>query len=310
MLLESNSFTYDSNGNTLSKTDSTGTTLYEYNSNNQLTKVTQPNGDVIQYAYDGDNKRISKTVNGAVTKYVYDGDQVSEETDASGNVEARYVYDDKGTPVSVTVGGKVYNYQYNGHGDVVALTDSNGNAVATYTYDVWGNVTDKTGNIDNLFGYAGQYGYVYDQETGFYFLKSRYYDPKIGRFTTKDRFEGFEDRPSSQNQYTFCEDDSINHVDPSGYSTIKIVIRPHLVFTDLENYGTAALVWYLSYQTMLTVGRAYGFSRYSERGTVVLTATTMVLGGVIGGWVSRHLNKNINISIWIPFLSARTIYVG
>ncbi|MDP4086433.1 MAG: RHS repeat-associated core domain-containing protein [Bacillota bacterium] len=148
---------------------------------------------------------------------------MSEETDASGNVIARYTYDDKGTPVSVTEGGKVYNYQYNGHGDVVALTDSNGNVVATFTYDVWGNVTDKTGNLDNLFGYAGQFGYVYDQETGFYFLKSRYYDPKIGRFTTKDRFRGFEDRPTSQNQYTYCENDPVMNIDPDGHKPIGII---------------------------------------------------------------------------------------
>jgi RHS repeat-associated protein len=49
---------------------------------------------------------------------------------------------------------------------------------------VWGNVTAKTGTVDSLFGYAGQAGYVYDNETGLYFLQSRYYDPGIGRFTT------------------------------------------------------------------------------------------------------------------------------
>jgi RHS repeat-associated protein len=212
-------YTYDVNGNTLSKSDSSGIISYEYNSNNQLSKVKKPNGDVIEYVYDGNNKRISKTVNGVVTKYVYDGDQILEETDASGNALASYVYDDKGSPISVTKEGKIYNYQYNGHGNVVALTDSNGNVVSTYDYDVWGNVISRTGNIDNLYGYAGQFGYVYDQETGNYFLQSRYYDPKIGRFTTKDRFKGFENRPASQNQYTYCENDSINRIDPNGYSS-------------------------------------------------------------------------------------------
>lgn len=215
------SYKYDVNGNTLSKTDNIGTTTYEYNSINQLTKVTQPNGNVIKYAYDGDNKRISKTVNGVVTKYVYDGNQVSEETDASGNVLATYSYGDKGTPVSVSEGGKVYNYQYNGHGDVVALTDSTGHVVEMYTYDAWGNVTAKTGNIDNLYGYAGQYGYVYDQETGFYFLQSRYYDPENGRFTTKDRFIGFDNDPQSLNLYTYVKNDPVNGIDPSGHYSLS-----------------------------------------------------------------------------------------
>jgi RHS repeat-associated protein len=58
-------------------------------------------------------------------------------------------------------------------------------------------VTAKTGCIDRRYGYAGQFGYVYDKETGYYFLQSRYYDPGIGRFTTKDRFTGLEDRPQT-----------------------------------------------------------------------------------------------------------------
>ncbi|MCL6606441.1 MAG: RHS repeat-associated core domain-containing protein, partial [Paenibacillus sp.] len=55
-----------------------------------------------------------------------------------------------------------------------------------------------------------------DKETGLYFLKSRYYDPEIGRFTSKDRFAGFENRPASQNPYTYCEGDPVNRVDPDG----------------------------------------------------------------------------------------------
>ncbi|PGZ92182.1 DNRLRE domain-containing protein [Bacillus sp. AFS029533] len=223
------SYSYDANGNILTKTDKSGTASYEYNSNNQLTKVIKPNGDVLEYAYDGDNKRISKTVNGVVTKYVYDGEQISKEIDESDNVLAYYVYDDKGSPISVTMNGKVYNYQYNGHGDVIALTDSKDHVVSTYEYDVWGNLIDKTAEIDSMYGYAGQFGYVYDKETGYYFLKSRYYDPEIGRFTTKDRFKGFEDRPASQNQYTYCENDPINNVDPSGYFTIKFKINTKTV---------------------------------------------------------------------------------
>ncbi|MHB8125898.1 MAG: RHS repeat-associated core domain-containing protein [Desulfitobacteriaceae bacterium] len=210
------SYTYDTKGNTLRKVDSTGTTGYAYNSNNQLTQVTKPNGDVIQFTYDGDNRRISKNVNGVVTKYQYDGDLIAAETDASGSVLAAYVYDNDGVPVSVTKGGQTYNYHYNGHGDVVSLTNSSGNVVTTYEYDVWGKVTAKTGTVDTPFGYAGQYGYVFDKETGLYFLKSRYYDPEICRFTSRDRFKGFENRPASQNPYTYCENDPISGIDSDG----------------------------------------------------------------------------------------------
>ena len=247
------SYTYDANGNTLTKADSTGTTKYEYNSNNQLTKITKPNGDVIQYSYNGDNKRISKTRNGVITKYVYDENQVSEATDSSGNVLATYFYDNQGIPVSVTEGGKTYNYHYNGHGDVVALTDFSGTVVATYAYDVWGNVTTKTGSVDSLFGYAGQFGYVYDQETGLYFLQSRYYDPGIGRFTTKDRFIGFVESPASQNLFTYGENDPVNAVDPDG-SIARVVfywwgIKVRLEHSDCDwiwNKGMAGVSFTLA----------------------------------------------------------------
>jgi RHS repeat-associated protein len=303
------SYTYDANGNTLTKTDSTGTTKYEYNSNNQLTKVTKPNGDIITYAYNGDNQRISKTINGVITNYIYDGNVVSKEMDASGKVLASYVYDDKGSPVSVTNGGKTYNYQYNGHGDVVALTDSNGNVVSTYAYDVWGNVTTKTGNIDSIYGYAGQFGYVYDQETGYYFLQSRYYDPGIGRFTTKDRFKGFEDRPASQNPYTYCENNPVMQIDPNGYATICIVIRVGSILQNIINYGTVAFVYVISGVSVLLVARNYGYSRYNDRGNMYLTVWTTVAGGVFGAWVSSKI-KNIVIPLWIPFARARTYTIG
>ncbi|MBI4733439.1 MAG: RHS repeat-associated core domain-containing protein [Rubrobacteridae bacterium] len=98
----------------------------------------------------------------------------------------------------------------------VSLTDSTGQEVATYAYDTWGKLLNKTGTIDTPFTYRAKYGYIYDKETGLYFLKSRYFDPETARFTTKDRFEGFEERPASQNPYTYCENDPVNNVDPDG----------------------------------------------------------------------------------------------
>lgn len=102
------------------------------------------------------------------------------------------------------------------------MSDSSGNIVSTYAYDVWGNVTTKTGTVETPFGYAGEYGNIYDKETGLFFLKTRYYDSGIGRFTTRDRFKGFENRPASQNQYSYCENDPINNVDLNGAWAVKV----------------------------------------------------------------------------------------
>jgi len=82
--------------------------------------------------------------------------------------------------------GNIYYYLYNGHGDVIQITDSSGNVVNSYDYDVWGNFLEKEETIDNPFTYFGQ---TYDEETGLYYLRARYYDPTTGRFTQQDPAE-------------------------------------------------------------------------------------------------------------------------
>ncbi|MED5053275.1 hypothetical protein [Anoxybacteroides rupiense] len=60
---------------------------------------------------------------------------LSDETDAKNNIAAEYTWDTSGRPVTMTKGGVTYYYHLNGHGDVVALTDANGNVVTQYQYD-------------------------------------------------------------------------------------------------------------------------------------------------------------------------------
>lgn len=69
----------------------------------------------------------------------------------------------------------------------------------------------------NPYRYAG---YQYDEVTGLYYLMARYYDASVGRFITRDTFQGFENRPLSQNQYTYSENDPVNRIDPSGNASL------------------------------------------------------------------------------------------
>ncbi|KUG23353.1 rhs family protein [hydrocarbon metagenome] len=84
----------------------------------------------------------------------------------------------------------------------------------TYTYDSFGNIT-ISGSISQPFTYTGR---EYDSETGMYFYRARYYDPKIGRFVTKDPI-GFE---GGINVYAYVENNPVNTVDPEGKQAPRI----------------------------------------------------------------------------------------
>ena len=77
-------------------------------------------------------------------------------------------------------------FYFNAHGDVTLITDANGDEQRRYDYDAYGEgraVEGYSGSYLNPFRYSGEY---FDEETGFYYLRARYYDPTIGRFLTED----------------------------------------------------------------------------------------------------------------------------
>ena len=73
------------------------------------------------------------------------------------------------------------------HASANSKTDQTGITVARYTYDAWGNVTitHNIGNIAHInpFRYRG---YYMDRGTGFYYLQTRFYDPRVRRFINAD----------------------------------------------------------------------------------------------------------------------------
>lgn len=110
--------------------------------------------------------------------------------------------------------GTVKYYLFNGHGDVVQLTNSSGNVIKTYDYDAFGNEKNPDTTDTNPFRYCGEY---FDKETGTYYLRARYYNPLIGRFITEDSYWGKEKDPLSLNLYTYCGNNPVIYIDPSGF---------------------------------------------------------------------------------------------
>ena len=166
------------------------------------------------YTYNAEGYRASKTVNGKTTTYIWDGDQIILELDDKGEVSKRYL---RGNSLICADTGKGTERQYyvtNPHGDTVQLVDKEGEILRQYDYDAFGNEIKEDKKDDNPFRYAGEY---YDSETGNIYLRARYYAPGLGRFLTRDTYTGEEDDPLSLHLYTYCDNDGVNQIDPSGH---------------------------------------------------------------------------------------------
>ena len=170
---------YDGNGNLLQKSNPNGSEQYTYNGLNQLTH-TRVGDTVAKYTYNANGIRISKQVGTSTTDYLLDGgDVVAEYTD--GEMTAQFV---RGVNLIRGILGPAARYfLHNAHGDVVVLTTTTGTVRKRYDYDAFGNEENPSSTDANPFRYCGEY---FDKETKTYYLRARYYDPAIGRFTQQD----------------------------------------------------------------------------------------------------------------------------
>ena len=114
---------------------------------------------------------------------------------------------------SMTLNGTAYSYTANARGDIVSL-NSGTETVNQYQYDAYGNSKVKQQSAANPYQYSGQY---VDEETGYYYLRARYYDPSIGRFTQEDTYHGTTVQPATLNLYNYCASNPVQNADPSGH---------------------------------------------------------------------------------------------
>lgn len=214
-------FTYDNNGNLTSN----GILNYIYNAENQLIEVRNVSDQslVATYEYNFNGSRRSKTVNGQKTLYHWDTfGNMSGEFDQSGNVLALYYYSPGGKLIGLQKNSQYYVIHDNLRGDVVSITDYTGSIKAQYNYDPWGKQLSYSGTLSQPFRYAG---YYYDEETGLYYCKSRYYSPTLGRFLTKDDISYIKlESPQTLNPYVYANNNPVCYKDPNGNSIIGIII--------------------------------------------------------------------------------------
>ena len=210
---QATTYGYDANGNVVSKLEDGVAWTYVYDTRNLLVEVQRDGLLVETYQYDYRGHRIRKAGPDGVVRYVWDGDRILLETDDFGNTIAKYEYaDDRLLAIRHESEGTAF-YLFDALGSPVALSELDGSLAARYSYDAWGAIRRTVGASANEFLFTA---YQFDEATGLYYAKARYYDPRIARFTTEDPERGEILQPPSLHRYLYAYVNPLVYTDPDG----------------------------------------------------------------------------------------------
>jgi len=237
-------YAYDAVGNRLTETTAKGETAYTYDPANRLTSV---NGQAVQwddngnmladgtsvYQYNTANKLVGVTKGTSSILYIYSGlgDRLKQIADGT---TMNYTLDiNAGLTQVLQDGGQTYLYgagriaqiaeTQTGYflpdalGSMRQMTDSSAELAFARSYDPYGNVVSSSGTGETVYGYTGEM-----QSNGLVHLRARDYASQLGRFTSRDTWEGDENQPISNNKWGYSYSNPINLTDPSGNSPWSI----------------------------------------------------------------------------------------
>ena len=291
--------TYDAMGNPLSYMGMNLT----WEKGRQL-KTLKKSGTLSQYVYDNDGRRIQKTVGDKVIRFYLDGDKIIAQKEEGGE-RIDFLYDEKGTPFAFEYQGKMYFYQTNLQGDIMGIVDSKGSQVVVYRYDAWGEVlvsSDASGFGLSQINPLRYRGYYYDQETGLYYLQTRYYDPKVRRFLNADDASVLTKDPeqlTEKNLYAYCDDNPVMYRDDAGMFAFSVGLG---VLGMVTNVATCYIAAKATGQEFgigdLVIAAAAGFVGGCIKNNFYATVASILISGVGTTFYSLFCGDNLKTALW------------
>ncbi len=122
-------------------------------------------------------------------------------------------------------------------GSTRVLTDLDGNVVADYNYEAFGELIDSTGDVENNYLFAGE---QFDGDLEQYYLRDRYYDQNVGRFLRRDTYEGRLNEPITLHKYLYANANPVYYTDPTGLFSLAEVSQSISVIGALAAIGGVA----------------------------------------------------------------------
>ncbi len=289
-----------------------------WNNQNQLLRI---NND-INYQYDVNGIRSYKIVKGLETRYITQNNQIICEENNNGIIIYQYILNKLvGFTYTTSSGTKKYLYIRNIQGDITSIIDTEGNIICTYAYDGYGNhiVLDENGKEDTSLTSIGHLnpfryrGYYFDEESGLYYLNSRYYDPETGRFISPDILTILDETKgqiNGLNLYMYCYDNPIMYTDDSGClpEWLKWVSIGAAILGAALVVG-AITVLTCGIGTTVLAGTVVGAGLHSAAiGALIGAGVGTIAGGIIGG-VYGTMSAKVH-SVYISKSNGTVNYVG
>ena len=300
---------------TSAQTSETWTNVYDIR--NRLVEVRHGSDILLRLEYDAQSRLLKKIGAEGVRQYVYDGSNLLEELDGDGNEIAKYDWgagpygrDQLIRFTQINAPGQPSFYPvFDGNGSVTGLTDSNGTPVVGYHLDAWGNFrfAAEINASTNRFAYTA---YRFMPEVNLYFAVSRFYDPKIGRFLTRDTYLGDIADVPTLHRYQYSRNNPTGYIDPDGHESFRQWIgldKPtaSVEVEFLKNFGYNA--W--DALSLGALSRQDSLVERSEAGLIsegqYLAGTGINLGGTLavaagsggaGGTVARLVGGSLRAS--------------